>query len=133
MSSTYLDMSWAKPSSDLNNENYSDKYEGMEYVEYDAAENSFYDQCGIHIINIFDMITPSDLYLFRHNPEKFSYFPHRYNKHIVVKLIMNGVYDDEEKYTNVPCHFSGGGGCWFSDSKTRSREEICSACRGGDF
>ena len=47
-----------------------DQYREVIEIEYDADENSFYDQCGIHIINIFEMLTPSNLLLFRKNPQK---------------------------------------------------------------
>lgn len=48
--------------------NDDDQYIEIINIEYDAEENSFYDQCGIHITNVLEMITPNDLLLFRQNP-----------------------------------------------------------------
>lgn len=38
------------------------------YLYYDSIENTFYDDCGQRIDNIFELIRPNDLYLFRHDP-----------------------------------------------------------------
>jgi len=111
----------------------TDQYEAMLYIEYDADENSFYDECEIHIVNIFDIITPNDLLLFRKFPQTYSYFTTRNDSKIICKLIMNGVSTNYEKNCIIPCNFSSRGGCWFSDSEKNAREEICSACRGGDY
>ena len=109
---------------------YQESYDTILYIEYDPVQNSFYDECGKHITNIFELITPNNLYLFRQKPEEYSYFTHRNNSNVVCKFIMNGVYTNEEDYSFMPCQFSSGGGCQFSDNSETYRKEICAACRG---
>lgn len=107
-----------------------DQYREVIEIEYDADENSFYDQCGIHIINIFEMLTPSNLLLFRKNPQKFYEFPHRDNKQVLCKLIMNGVYNDEQDYNLMPWELCCWGNCQFFDNEGTSQAEICYLCGG---
>jgi hypothetical protein len=38
------------------------------FLYYNTEQNMFYDQNGILIINIFELITPNDLLLFRQDP-----------------------------------------------------------------
>lgn len=111
---------------------YKRYYDAILYIDYDPVQNSFYDECGQHIVNILELITPNNLYLFKKRPEEYSYFTHRDNPNVVCKLIMNGVYDNEEN-NFMPCQFSNGIRCQFSDNSEAARKEICRYCGGGDF
>lgn len=61
-------------------------YDGLLYFSYDSKENVFYDPCGIRVINIFEIITPNDLFLFRQNP-RYCLFPYIENKFILCVII----------------------------------------------
>jgi hypothetical protein len=70
-------------------ENYSDTnrfYQTIYYIYYSKSENMFYDPCGILIENIFEIITPNDLFLFRKNPRK-NKFPMRDEPYILCEII----------------------------------------------
>lgn len=106
-----------------------EEFDDVLYIEYDPYTNRFYDQCGFHIINIYEIVTPNDIFLFKKNHLEHSWFNHRGIRNVVCKIIMNGVEDDEE-YDIIPCGFSSGSGCFFSGNQEGSREEICRYCRG---
>lgn len=42
-------------------------YDAILYLTYEPEENTFYDECGFRIVNIFEIISPNDLLLFRHD------------------------------------------------------------------
>lgn len=44
-------------------------YKACFHIYYDGVENVFYDSCGKRIINILEILTPNDLFLFRSNQE----------------------------------------------------------------
>ena len=71
----------------------------MEYVDilyfvYDSTENMFYDQCGFRIVNIFEELTPNDIFLFRSNPGYYL-FKKRNFKNVWCKILteQGGLYD----------------------------------------
>jgi len=57
------------------------------FVCYDPDENMFYDRYG-SLINILEMITPNDLFLFRQDPG-YCTFPHRKNNKILCEILTN--------------------------------------------
>jgi len=103
--------------------------EGIEYLEFDRYTNIFYDQCGMQIPNIYEYITPNDLFLYKKNKNS-CYFIHRNNPNIVCKIFEGDLYDQELHH--ISCSRSGRGGCWFSSDQETDRESICRACSGGD-
>ena len=109
---------------------YRARYADIWYIEYDPKENCFYDsEFGHRIVDIFALVTPDELLLFRKMPEKYSYFSHRSDPNIVCKFIMNGVYDNDEEINSImPCQLSIGRRCEFSDYSESARQEICEAC-----
>jgi len=65
---------------------YQIDYDGILQLFYDPEENIFYDQCGIRIINIFEVLTPNDLFLFKQNQE-YNIFYHRDNSRIICEIL----------------------------------------------
>lgn len=61
-------------------------YDGILYFSYDSEENMFYDQCGIRVTNIFEVITPNNLFLFRQDPG-YCIFPHRDDNRILCEIL----------------------------------------------
>jgi hypothetical protein len=59
-----------------------DSYGAILFIRYDPEENVFYDECGFRIRNIFEMITPNDLVLYRANHD-YCCFPCRYSRNIL--------------------------------------------------
>jgi len=70
-------------------------YDEVLCIEYDPDENCFYDDDGYLIYNIFDMITPSDLVLFRFDYD-FNTFVHRHDKTTLCLINIRG--EQEEDY-----------------------------------
>lgn len=56
------------------------------FIYYYEEENVFTKDDGRVIFNIFDIITPNDLYLFRYDPS-FSCFSMKDNRNILVDII----------------------------------------------
>lgn len=56
------------------------------YLYYYEQQNVFTDIDGIVIYNIFEIITPNDLFLFRHD-SGFNYFPFVGDKEWLVEII----------------------------------------------
>ena len=54
------------------------------FIRWNKMENKFYDLYG-EPIYIFDLITPNDLYLFRHDPG-YCMFPHKDNRKILCEI-----------------------------------------------
>jgi len=52
---------------------------------YDSEENIFYDQCGIRVVNIFEALTPNDIFLFKQDPG-YNIFHHRGNPRIICEV-----------------------------------------------
>ena len=63
------------------------KYAFVLYIRWDEKENVFYDTCGFMIGNIFEMITPNDVYLFRQDHGNCS-FPHREDRNVLCEIII---------------------------------------------
>jgi len=62
-----------------------ENYDVILYIYYDAKENIFYDD-GVEFFNIFDAVTPNDIFLFRHDPG-YCTFPHRSEPRILCEII----------------------------------------------
>lgn len=71
---------------------FNDVYKELLLIVYYPDTNEFYDSCGFPIINIFEFITPNDLYLFRHGHQYM--FPHRKHKGILCEFDMEEEYHD---------------------------------------
>lgn len=56
------------------------------YIYWSEKENIFYDTQGIQIPNIFDMVTPNDIFLFRQDPG-YCTFPYRHNNLILCEIL----------------------------------------------
>lgn len=70
---------------------YSESYD-IFYITYYPDTNEFYDSCGFVITNIFEFITPNDLYLFRHGVQYT--FQHRLIKGVLCEFDMEEGYHD---------------------------------------
>lgn len=58
------------------------------YFLWDPQENKFYNEYGLLIVNIFEFITPNDLFLFRHDHGN-SIFQHRTDTHILCEILVD--------------------------------------------
>lgn len=76
------------------------KYDAMLYLMFFPSENIFLDDCGMQIQNIFKMITPNDLYLYRQDPG-YNIFPCRFDPHIGVEIIDNEYYFEGFGYDEI--------------------------------
>jgi hypothetical protein len=63
-------------------------YDEVLYLSFNSDENIFYDECGKRIANIFELITPNNLFLFRQNP-RYCLFPYIEDSHILCKILTN--------------------------------------------
>ena len=61
-------------------------YDGILQFFYDSEENIFYDQCGIRVVNIFEVLTPNDIFLFKQDPG-YNAFPHRDDHRILCEIL----------------------------------------------
>ena len=61
-------------------------HEEMLYILWDETTNTFWDTCGKRLTNIFDYITPNDMFLFRNDPGSCS-FPHRGDYRILCEIL----------------------------------------------
>ena len=55
-------------------------------ILYDRCLNMFYDIAGRRITNVFELITPNDLYLYRNDPGN-SIFAHVSEPHTMCEII----------------------------------------------
>lgn len=55
-------------------------------VFHDKIENIFLDECGKELINIFELITPNDLYLYTEDPG-YTIFPHRDDPGLLCEIL----------------------------------------------
>jgi hypothetical protein len=62
-----------------------ENYDAVLNIYWDPNENMFYDPCGIRIRNIFALVTPNDIFLFRQNPGYCS-FPCRNDRRILCEI-----------------------------------------------
>lgn len=62
-------------------------YDEILYFIYDPVENVFYNQYGVVILNIFEYITPNNLFLFK---QDFGYclFTHKNNHRIWCEILL---------------------------------------------
>lgn len=112
------------------------KYQEVIYLWWDPRDNTFYDQHGAQLPNIFEIITPNDLFLFR-NDHGYSIFPYVKDRRILCEI---NVLDEEEledqenvnEGFEVFCDFWGGVSCRMHCNEDAGRKEICRACSGGD-
>lgn len=56
-------------------------------VIWNETENAFYDECGQHIENIYELITPDNIFLFRHNHGN-CLFPMVDDRWILIEIIV---------------------------------------------
>lgn len=112
------------------------------YIYYDPESNAFYDEDGAQIDNIFELITPNDLYLYRHDPG-CNLFPCRFDRELTFEIVDqmddypgDGYYDnmketyDENEYFDVDCSSHPGVECRVYCRTDAERREICRACGG---
>jgi hypothetical protein len=59
----------------------------IEYIYWDRLLNIYYDMKGNRILNIYTRLTPSDIYLFRHDP-RFCTFHHRDNPKVLCEILI---------------------------------------------
>ena len=62
-----------------------DKYDSVWCLEYNPEERTFHHE-GFRVVDIFQYITPNDLFLFRHDPEEHCLFQHRYEPDLLCEL-----------------------------------------------
>lgn len=55
---------------------------------YYEKENFFVDEYGEIVYDIFTLITPNDLYMFRHDSDKYNRFQFRSNHEVSVSIIV---------------------------------------------
>ena len=70
------------------------KLEDTVALFYNPLINRFMDEDGEVVFSIFDLVTPNDVYLFRHY-QKDIIVPHRQLKNVGVELIYPGEGDCE--------------------------------------
>jgi hypothetical protein len=68
---------------------------------YNHRNNTFVDDNGFIVWNIFEAITPNDLYLFKHHKE-YTIVNHRTLHGVVVELFWPG--EDEYYFDPSLCH-----------------------------
>jgi len=61
-------------------------WDGILQFFYDSEENTFYDQCGIRVANIFEVLTPNDIFLFKQDPG-YNVFRHRDDSRIMCEIL----------------------------------------------
>jgi len=61
------------------------EYDAILYIYYDVEANLFYDD-GWDFFNIYEVVTPNDIYLFKHDPG-FRTFPHRSDRSILCEIV----------------------------------------------
>ena len=66
--------------------NPASRYSELVQIYWDSNDNSFWSLTGDPIENIFELVTPSDLYMFRRDPG-YSIFTHRSNQRILCEII----------------------------------------------
>lgn len=71
-------------------------YDGILELYYDSEENLFYDQCGIRVRDIFEVLTPNDIFLFKRNP-KCNVFLHRKYPRILCEILTQSAYYPEDR------------------------------------
>lgn len=76
------------------------KYDDTIYIMWFPGENDFFDECGQRIQNIFEYITPNDLWLFRQDPG-YNIFPARFDRHIGVEILDNDSYFEGFGYDEI--------------------------------
>ncbi len=69
------------------------RYTKLIRILYDRCLNMFYDIAGRRITNVFELITPNDLYLYRHDPGN-SIFPHISEPHTMCEIITDEEWKD---------------------------------------
>ena len=66
-------------------------YNCITVIFYDSYNNTFYDQYRYEIFDIFKMLTPNDIFLFRHNGGD-NIFTHRYKRDTMVEILVDYDY-----------------------------------------
>lgn len=69
------------------------RFEDVIQLYYDKERNKFVDDGGFIVYNIFSIITPNDLFLFKYH-KQYMIVHHRDNQEIGVELF----YPEEDEY-----------------------------------
>lgn len=69
-----------------------EKYDAILFFQWDSQNNIFYDDCGVPVTNIFEVITPSDLLLFREDHGRCAFFHRDYPEILCVLLVDDAAY-----------------------------------------
>lgn len=101
-------------------------------IFYFPEDNRFIDVFGEVIYNVFEMITPNDLYLFQNDPDQKE-FRHRSIKDAIVQIIDMEDNGYEESYIDPEYRACSRRACRFSNLEGDARKEVCRACGGADF
>lgn len=109
-----------------------DDFKDVMVIYHDPDKNIFLDSdCGYIIPNIFEMITPNDLYLYRNDPG-LNIFPHRDIPDLLCEVVeWEDIYHEQSAF-EIFSGLCNRSGCKFSDYTPAARGEICRACTGGD-
>lgn len=62
-------------------------------LEYDPDENSFYDEWGFHINDIYTMLNPQDVMLFK-NDYYINTFNYKGNKNVICIIKVRGELEE---------------------------------------
>lgn len=68
-------------------------YNKLIRILYSRHINMFYDIAGRRITNVFELITPNDLYLYRHDPGN-SIFTHVSEPHTMCEIITDKEWEE---------------------------------------
>lgn len=111
-----------------------DQFQEIIYLWWDPRDNAFYDPHGARLSNIFELVTPNDILLFR-NDHGYNTFPYVKDKTVLCEI---NVLDDEEledreddnQDFEIFCDFWGRVPCRLSCSPEDARRQICYTCSG---
>lgn len=80
--------------------------ENLMSLFFDIEKNHFLDEDGFRVPNIFEIIRPSDLEIFRHDT-KWMLVPHVSDKNTAVELIWPEIYEDSEDIESAKNRWEG--------------------------
>ena len=76
------------------------KYKKIVYIIYSPGLNMFYDLRGKRLSNVFELITPNDLYLYKNDPG-ITLFPHRSKPNTLCELVTAEILEDYPVELNI--------------------------------
>ncbi len=56
-------------------------------IFHDEDDNVFYNECGIKISNIFEILSPNDLFLYRKDPIVYTHFHMKDDPTVICEII----------------------------------------------